>query len=326
MQCCHLIYDKIKVEVVMTQGPGPNLIPLTKLTLGEILSGSLNSLRRMPKTLLGIGLFSGFIVGIATVMASALFVRNGESLEIPQIPDPSSVITQEQIEELLTALGPTLRIAVITTLVLFIVQTITAGMFTHIIGNAIIGKKINAPESWTKTKPQLGRIIGVSLITYLFPILAIVAGASIGVALTGISNSFVFVGLGIGLVGAIYMWISLYVIVPALVLEDTTFKGAIKRSFYLAKGNILRVFGIGLMGIITSQALSIVVSTPFALFAQTGADQEPTTSSVFMSTMGSVIGYTFMLPFIATFTTLLYTDLRIRKENLATDLNKAANQ
>jgi Sec-independent protein secretion pathway component TatC len=45
-----------------------------------------------------------------------------------------------------------------------------------------------------------------------------------------------------------------------------------------------------------------------------------------MSTMGSVIGYTFMLPFVATFTTLLYTDLRIRKENLATDLNKAANQ
>ncbi len=310
----------------MTQGPGPNLIPLTKLTLGQILSGSLNSLRRMPKTLLGIGLFSGFIIGIATVMASALFVRNGESLEIPQIPDPSSAITQEQIEELITALGPTLRIAVVTTLVLFIVQTITAGMFTHIIGNAIIGKRINSAESWAKTKPQLGRIIGVSLLTYLFPILAIVAGASVGVALTGISNSFVFVGLGTGLVGAIYIWISLYVIVPTLVLEDTTFKGAIKRSFYLAKGNVLRVFGIGIMGIITSQAISIVVSTPFALFAQTGADQDPTTSSVFMSTMGSVIGYTFMLPFVATFTTLLYTDLRIRKENLATDLNKAANQ
>jgi uncharacterized membrane protein len=259
-------------------------------------------------------------------MASAVFVRNGESLELPQIPNPSSTINQEQLEELLTALGPTLRIAVVTTLVLFVVQTISSGMFTHIIGNAIIGKKINAAESWAKTKPQLGRIIVVSLISFLFPILAIIAGSSIGVALTGISNLFVFVGLGIGLVGAIYVWISLYVIVPTLVLEDTTLKGAIKRSFYLAKGNILRVFGIGIMGIITSQAISIVVSTPFALFAQTGADQDPTTSSVFMSTMGSVIGYTFMLPFVATFTTLLYTDLRIRKENLATDLNKAANQ
>ncbi len=310
----------------MAQGPGPNLIPLTKLTLGEILSGSLNSLRRMPKTLLGIGLFSGFVVGIATVMATALFVRNGETLELPQIPNPSATINQEQLEELILALGPTLRIAVVTTLVLFIVQTISAGMFTHIIGNAIIGKKINASESWIKTKPQLLRIIFVSLVSFLFPILAIVAGLSIGVALTGISNLFVFVGIGIGLVGAIYVWISLYVIVPTLVLEDTTFKGAIKRSFFLAKGNIFRVLGIGIMGIITSKAISIVVSTPFALFAQTSATQDPTTSSIFMSTMGSIIGYAFMLPFVATFTTLLYTDLRIRKENLATELNKAANQ
>jgi Sec-independent protein secretion pathway component TatC len=80
------------------------------------------------------------------------------------------------------------------------------------------------------------------------------------------------------------------------------------------------------MGIITSQALSIVVSTPFALFAQSDATEDPTTSSIFMSSMGSILGYTVMLPFIAAFTTLLYTDLRIRKENIATELDKAKNQ
>jgi glycerol-3-phosphate acyltransferase PlsY len=90
--------------------------------------------------------------------------------------------------------------------------------------------------------------------------------------------------------------------------------------------NTFRVLGIGIMGIITSQALSIVVSTPFALFAQSDVTQDPTTSSIFMSSMGSILGYTVMLPFIAAFTTLLYTDLRIRKENIATDLDKAKNQ
>jgi Sec-independent protein secretion pathway component TatC len=69
-----------------------------------------------------------------------------------------------------------------------------------------------------------------------------------------------------------------------------------------------------------------VVSTPFALFAQSNATEDPTTSSIFMSSMGSILGYTVMLPFIAAFTTLLYTDLRIRKENIATDLDKAKNQ
>ena len=70
----------------MTQGPGPNLIPLTKLTLSEILSGSLNSLRRMPKPLLGIGLFSGFIIGLSNIVATALVVQNGETLNMPELP------------------------------------------------------------------------------------------------------------------------------------------------------------------------------------------------------------------------------------------------
>jgi hypothetical protein len=148
----------------------------------------------------------------------------------------------------------------------------------------------------------------------------------IGVSLSGISPLLVFVGLGLGLVGAIYLWIGLYVSIPTLVLEDSKLTTAFKRSFYLAQTNFFRTLGIGIMGIITSQAISIVVSTPFTLFAQTNSTQEPTTSSIFMSSMGSILGYTFMLPFIASFTTLLYTDLRIRKENIATELDKAKNQ
>ena len=310
----------------MTQGPGPNLIPLTKLTLSEILSGSLNSLRRLPKTLLGIGLFSGFIVGLSNILASALVVQNGESLEMPALPNPSSVITPQQIEELIQALTPTLKVAVITSIVLFIVQTISAGMFTHIVGNAIIGKKINAAESWKKTQPQLRRIVVLSIISFLLPTSAVVIGLLIGVSLSGNSPLLVFVGLGLGLVAAIYLWIGLYVSIPTLVLEDSKLTTAFKRSFYLAQTNFFRTLGIGIMGIITSQAISIVVSTPFTLFAQTNSTQGPTTSSIFMSSMGSILGYTFMLPFIASFTTLLYTDLRIRKENIATELDKAKNQ
>ena len=310
----------------MTQGPGPNLIPLTKLTLSEIMSGSLNSLRRMPKTLLGIGLFSGFIIGLSNIITTALIVKNGETLKMPELPNPADVITQQQIEELVLALAPTLKVGVITAVVLFFVQAVTAGMFTHVVGNAIIGKKINASESWQRTRPQLMRVIGLSIISFLLPTLAIFVGLFIGVALSGINSILVFVGLGIGLIAAVYCWIGLYVSIPTLVLEDSKLIIAFKRSFYLARTNTFRVLGIGIIGIITSQAISIVVSTPFALFAQSEVSQDPTTSSIFMSSMGSIFGYTVMLPFIASFTTLLYTDLRIRKENIATELDKAKNQ
>ena len=310
----------------MTQGPGANLIPLKQLSLSEIISGSLNSLRRMPKTLLGIGLFSGFIVGISSIIASALVVQSGESLEIPALPNPASTINQEQIELLVAALGPTLKVGVITAIVLFFVQAISAGMFTHVIGNAIIGKKIQANESWRKTRPQIIRIILLSFLSILFPVIAILVGLAVGIGLTGISSSFVFVGLGIGFVAALYLWIGFYVIIPVVVLEDASLRTSIKRSFFLIRGNVARVFGIGLMGLITSQALSIVVSAPFALLGQTNESQDQSTSTIFMSSMGSIIGYTVMLPFMATFATLLYTDLRIRKENIVNELNKAANQ
>ncbi len=310
----------------MTQGPGPNLIPLTKLTLSEILSGSLNSLRRMPKTLLGIGLFSGFIIGLSNIIATALVVQNGETLKMPVLPNPGDVITQQQIQELVSALAPTLKVGVVTAIVLFFVQSVTAGMFTHIIGNAIIGKKINAAESWQKARPQMSRVIALSIVSFLLPSAAIFIGLFIGVALSGINSILVFVGLGMGLAAAIYCWIGLYVSIPALVLEDSKLIVAFKRSFYLARTNTFRILGIGIIGIITSQAISIVVSTPFALFAQTDISQDPTTSSIFMSSMGSILGYTVMLPFVAAFTTLLYTDLRIRKENIATELDKAKNQ
>lgn len=306
----------------MTQGPGASLIPQRNLTLSEILSGSFNCLRRMPKTLLGIGLFSGFFIGISNILTSALVVKSGESLILPEIPNPASVITQEQIEELVNALAPTLKVGLITSLALFFVQAISAGMFIHIVSNGISGVKISVTESWEKTRPQLGRIVGLSVVSFLLPTISIVIGLLIGVALSGISSLLVFVGLGIGLGAAIYLWIGLQVSIPALVLEETKLKIALKRSFFLVKGNFFRVLGIGLMGVITSQALSIVVSTPFTILGAAGATEDPTTSAIFMSSMGSIIGYAFMLPFIAAFTTLLYTDLKFRKENIVTDLAK----
>jgi hypothetical protein len=245
---------------------------------------------------------------------------------MPVLPNPTDVITQQQIQELVTALAPTLKVGVITAVVLFFVQAVTAGMFTHIVGNAIIGKKINATESWQKTRPQLMRVIILSIISFLLPTTALFIGLFIGVALSGVNSILVFVGLGIGLAAAIYCWIGLYVSIPTLVLEDSKLFPVLKRSFYLVNNNVFRVLGIGIIGIITSQAISIVVSTPFALFAQSDITQDPTTSSIFMSSMGSILGYAVMLPFIASFTTLLYTDLRIRKENIATELDKAKNQ
>ena len=73
----------------MTQGPSQNLIPLTQLSLSEMLGGALNSLRRMPKTMLGIGLFAAFIIELSSLLVSALIIRGGGDLSAPQLPEPN---------------------------------------------------------------------------------------------------------------------------------------------------------------------------------------------------------------------------------------------
>ncbi len=314
----------------MTQGPGQNLIPLTQLSLSEILGGSLNALRRMPKTLLGIGLFSAFVIELSSLAVSALIIKNGGNLNSPELPEPTGSITQEQIQQLLTALIPSLQAAIFTAFVLFLVQVISTSLFTHVIGNAITGKRITTQEAWIKSKPQLFRVLILSLLGIIFPSICLLGGFGIGLSLgTSLSGTFgiflTFTGLGLGLFGAVYFWTGLYVSIPALILEDQKVFVAIKRSFFLARNSMFRVFGVGLIGVITSQALSIVVSTPFTLFSQAQNLESPDTTSVFFNSLGSITGYMVLLPFMATFTVLLYTDLRIRKENIANQLNQASN-
>ncbi len=315
----------------MTQGPSQNLIPLTQLSLSEMLGGALNSIRRMPKTMLGIGLFAAFIVELSSLTVSALIIRNGGDLTSPEIPEPTGTFSQEELQQLFNALLPSLQAAVFGAVVLFFVQLVSTTLFTHVVGNAITGRRINANDAWQKSKPQLLRVFLISLIGVILPLISLAIGFGIGLGLgTTIPGSFgvfvTFIGLGIGLFGAIYIWTGLYVSIPTLVLEDSNVLNSLKRSFFLSRSTMFRVFGIGLVGVIISQAISIVVATPFTLFATAGSIDNPDTTSVFFNSIGSIVGYTVMLPFMAAFTVLLYTDLRIRKENLANQLNQATNQ
>ena len=315
----------------MTQGPSQNLIPLTKLSLNEMLSGSINAIRRMPKTMLGIGLFAAFVVELSSITISALIIRNGGDLTAPQLPEPTGNFSQEELQDLFNALLPSLQVAIFGAVVLFFVQLVSTTLFTHVVGNAITGRKINTAEAWQKSKPQIFRVFILSILGVIFPLLSIAVGVGIGLGLgANIVGSFgllvTFIGLGLGLFGAIYFWTGLYVSIPTLILEDSNVISSLKRSFFLARSSMFRVFGIGVIGVVISQAISIVVATPFTLFATAGSIENPDTTSVFLNSMGSIVGYTFMLPFMAAFTVLLYTDLRIRKENLANQLNQATNQ
>jgi len=102
-------------------------------------------------------------------------------------------------------------------------------------------------------------------------------------------------GTGIGIPAAIYLAVRWAFIWQAVLLEDCSITGAFSRSASLIKQNWWRVLGLMLVA-------GIIVATVTALLWLT------------------VIGTVLAMPLIMIFTTLVYYDLRVRKENYVPEL------
>jgi hypothetical protein len=148
--------------------------------------------------------------------------------------------------------------------------------------------------------------------------------------------------LGGGIVAA-YLWISWVLAVPALILEPAPVLTAMRRSRWLVSGGWWRVFGILLLVYLMAGVVSYLAQLPvsFAQFAQfpslitdtrPGATPDPrallgamfSPATLVLSVILSAVASAITQPFIIGVTTLLYHDLRIRKESFHLPLMQMA--
>lgn len=103
--------------------------------------------------------------------------------------------------------------------------------------------------------------------------------------------------------------------VQAVIIEGFKPVAAMKRSFGLIRGSWWRVFGITLVFGLVSLGLGILLTAPFAIAGRVAAPDEATTLSTALNVLGSMVVAVVVPPvgFIAG--TLIYYDLRVRKEN-----------
>ena len=102
--------------------------------------------------------------------------------------------------------------------------------------------------------------------------------------------------------------------VPAVVVEGYRAVGALKRSFGLVRGSWWRVFGITLVALLASVGLALLLGAPFAVGSWLSGPGEPTALSDTLQFLGGVIAAILVPPLLAIVGTLLYYDLRVRKE------------
>lgn len=294
------------------------MIPLRPLGVAELLDGAITAMRRYPKAILvpsfvvalGLGAL-GYLVSVATM---------GVLSDLTAI-DPVSA----DASDVAGAVGPAVALTLGSALAQFIATVLLTGVITVVMSQAVLGREMTAGQAWQQVRPQVWRLIALSLLITVTAV-AITVAVVAAVVLIGL------VTLGIGLVLLIGAWVPAVVLVTywaiapaALLLEKGGIGTALSRAGSLTSGAFWRTFGtLLLMGIVYS-VISVAISVPFSVPEIVAPSVDPLTGDIdqtrfvintAIATIGNVIVSTVALPFVAGVISLVYIDRRMRKEGL----------
>ncbi|MGW7076681.1 glycerophosphoryl diester phosphodiesterase membrane domain-containing protein [Streptomyces sp. NPDC054866] len=319
------------------QGPPPaakpGVIPLRPLGVGEILDGAVSTMRTYWRTVLGISLAVAVFTEIVVILLQGFVLNDSASTEA--LDDPSATVG-----ELTRALGDTLLSSGVILLITLLGTIIATALLTMVTSRAVLGKSVTTAEAWQDAKPQLPRLIGLTLLLPLIGMAVVAAGSLPGVLIAVAGSSDAGVSLAVlggfaALIVAIWLLVRFSLASPALMLEKQGVKKSMTRSAKLVRGSWWRVFGIQLLAAIIANVVASIIVIPFALIAGalsgdgvTGFLDSGTGdlgwTFLIVSGVGSVIGSMLTFPITAGVTVLLYVDQRIRREALDLELARAA--
>ena len=205
---------------------------------------------------------------------------------IPQIPSMLSLAVGGPAED--ASLTDTSLTETILTLASVLIGIIAGAASVFCVGQVLAGRNVDVMDCY-------GRALSV-----LLPLLA--TTIIIGLALVG-SAILVLVLIGIPLF--FFVLVIWFFAVQAVAIESKSTFDALRRSQELVKGNWWRVFGIGVLFILLGIALLV---PPIIVSVIVGSVNE-VLSSVVMA-----VAFALVTPVLYIGSTLLYIDLRVRKE------------
>src|ERR1700741_392087 len=298
-------------------GDQPGVIPLRALSVGEILNGAVSTMRRNPALMLGV---AAVVVTITQLV--------GLAVSYPLLEDVSRAVEHGETvsaSELASLLGSTLVVAGIAMVVGLVSRVFLAGFFTQVVATAVVGRRATFSEIWVRLRPRLLPLLGLTLV---YPAVAIAVALLLVLVALAVPALAAILGIACFFV-AIWLLVLFSLATPALVLENVGVGTAFGRSRQLVSGSWWRIFGITLLGWLIAIVVTWIVTLPFEAaggggFSMNAAPATLTAGYLVLSTIGGIIASTIIEPFVAAITVLLYTDQRIRREGMATELAAAA--
>lgn len=310
-------------------------MPLRPLGLGELLDGSVQTMRHNPRVMFGL---SALVMAAVAVVSTLLLV-----VGVPQMVaglDPAgSNLTSNEVAGLVSGGIVSFFVpAVLQVLALSVLN----GVLVVAVSQAVIGRRPTVGDVVQRVGwAGAGRLVLLTLVTSA--VFLLMAGALalpvflLFLAATPAGVVGIIVGLPVLVCAAVFLGVRLAFAGPALLLEGLGVRASLRRSWRLGLGSFWRVLGILLLTAIIAQFAASILQIPFALIGQVlgfaaagaaGSSEAGVAVSLVVATavggIGSVIGTTVVAPFSASVTCLLYIDLRIRREGLDVALARAA--
>ncbi|WP_017238619.1 hypothetical protein [Streptomyces sp. SS] len=332
--------------------PKPGVIPLAPLSFGTILSGAFTTFGRYWKQLLGVtgAVYGGALVVVGAAIGIA-YAAVGDILpavfDLPAGQEPQ----WDDVRPLLVAF---VCVWLTAMLAMVCANAVVAAACPAVIQQAVLGRPTTFGAiwrlSWARMPAVLGTVLLTSVLLFVPMVLAVVAFAGTVVALllaaddaTGTPMAGLLlvplVAIGVALLlfpFALWIWVKFSLAPAAAVMEGQGAIASMRRSSHLVRDFWWRIFGcllaIGAMAAVASwliqQMLSLLVTAPLAAIDLSADDPTAAIASfavffLFLA-VGQLVSQGVVSLFPLLVAGLLYVDQRIRKENLAPELARAA--
>ena len=298
------------------------IVPLRPLSLGEIYDGAFRAVRANPRVMFG---FTAIVVTVSALLQTLIQWYGFGSLYAFSY-DPAGASADALLEDLASMLVSYGALLVLTT----VATTVLTGLLIVSVSRSVIGQQVTLGEAWRTARPQIWRLLGltvlVTLIVGAVPVvwlLFLVASAVAGEF--GLFLAVLVLG-GLGILPWLgWTLVRTLLATPALMLEEHKVVPALKRGWALSAGTFWRLLGIYLLASVIVGTVASIVMSPATIVSMVFAN-DPDGLGVFLAVnaVSTIVASLLTTPFMAGVVALLYIDTRMRREGLDVQLARAA--
>jgi hypothetical protein len=271
------------------------------MDVGDILDGAFGTIRRNPRTVLGL---AALLVTMQEVLSVGAAVATGD---VPTAVGAFSLTSSLQV---VGGIGAVVGLVLST-----LASALLTGVMVVVVSEDMFGRRTGSGAVWRRVRPRLAALAAGSLIAGLVPFAGLLF---LAVPFVGALLALILLVVPGGL-----LWGAWALTTPALILENLGPIRALRRSWRLAFPNFWRVWGIRALAVLLGGVMQSLLIIPFATLGTvlavtlgSGADDPLPLVALAVVVLGRILGGIIAAPFLAGVLALLYVDRRMRAEGL----------